>query len=156
MTEIPFKDRAPLAIDDCGLGQVAQILGDKWCLLIIRELFYSVGRFEDIRRDIEIPKAVLSSRLKQLLTLGILEKQPYQLPGERQRYGYTLTASGRALFPLIVAATQWGDRYLRENRASFTLVHRNTGAPVDQGFICDGAKTSAQEIAVKLPDGTLL
>ncbi len=151
-----FNERAAIAVDDCGLGQIAQVLSDKWMLLIIREAFYGVGRFEDIRADINIPKAVLSGRLKTLVELGVLEKLPYQLPGERQRFGYVLTAAGKALFPLIVAATQWGDKFLRQGKPSFQLIHRQTGKPIEQAFCCEDKKIAPSDIAVQLMNGESL
>ncbi len=119
--------QAPISIDDCGMAITAQLFGDKWSLLILREIFYGVTRFADIQADIIIPKAVLSKRLKHLLDAGVLTREKYQEPNNRARYSYALTDSGRELAVPLLAMMAWGDKHKRNGNPSLRLSSKNTG-----------------------------
>lgn len=125
-----FRRRAPVRIDDCGMAMAAKVLGDRWTLLIIREAFYGVRCFEDMRADLSIPSATLQKRLSQLVKNGILNLSDYQEPGERSRKAYVLSETGRALAPVILALRQWGDAALRDDAPKTELVDEDTGRPV--------------------------
>jgi DNA-binding HxlR family transcriptional regulator len=87
----------------CGLSAAAEILGDQWVLLILREALYGVTRFETIRSHTKMPKQTLANRLKKMTELGLLSKTPYQEEGARERYEYILrqkaAAWRRSCFP---------------------------------------------------------
>ncbi|HET8707052.1 MAG TPA: helix-turn-helix domain-containing protein [Pseudomonadales bacterium] len=87
------------------------ILGDRWSSFIIACFFYGVKRYADIVQLIGIAPNILSSRLNLLLENQLIEKRLYQTKPER--YAYRLTEKGKALFPLIVSMSQWGDHWLR-------------------------------------------
>lgn len=112
---------------DCSMVRTSDLIGDRWSLLILREAFYGVTRFEDMRADIAAPKAILSQRLLRLVEAGLLERRPYQEPGARQRYEYALTDKGRSLGLLLIALMQWGDDNLREDAAPLGIVDALTG-----------------------------
>jgi len=85
------------------------ILGEKWSLLVVRELALGVNRFDDIQRNTGAPRDILSSRLRRLEETGVLERRPYQ---ERPlRHSYHLTESGDELRPILLTLSQWGEKW---------------------------------------------
>ena len=126
---------SPIPLDDCGMALLAQTLGDKWILLIIRQIFYKVTRFEDIRRELGIPRAVLANRLKTLVDLGVLGKQAYQAEGQRKRYSYELKEAGLDLLPLLMEAMHWGDKHLRHKPANLTMLNADNQSEVQRAFV---------------------
>lgn len=104
-------------------------------LLIVREAFYGVFRYDDIRADIGIPRSVLTQRLKRLTTLGVLEQVPYREAGARTRNGYVLTGKGRDLALTLLALMQWGDAHIEGQIPALELTHRDTGKPLRVGLI---------------------
>lgn len=135
------KRLAPVAIDNCGMALAADILMERWTMLIIREAFYGVKRFDDIREDTGIPRSVLTSRLKQLVESGILERHPYRADGARTRYGYVLSDKGRELGLTIIALMQWGDEHLKSGVSAIELKSKQTGKPVRVAFVETDATT---------------
>ncbi len=105
-------EQPKIAPEACGLAVAAEFLSDRWVLLILRELFYGVGRFEDIRTELQIPKSVLSTRLADLVDKGLVEKQPYKPEGGRTRYSYHLTKMGGGLAVTFLALLEWGNKHL--------------------------------------------
>ena len=133
------RRRAPVPMDQCGAALAAEILADRWTLLIIREAFYGVTRYDDIRADIGIPRSVLTTRLKHLVAAGILERVPYQEAGTRTRHCYALTGKGRDLGLIILALMEWGDTYLKDGVAALAVTHSETGKPLQLGLVEDPA-----------------
>ncbi|HTO01974.1 MAG TPA: helix-turn-helix domain-containing protein [Microthrixaceae bacterium] len=119
----------------CSIASALDVVGDRWTILILRDAFRGIRRFDEIRRDLDIPRAVLSERLRRLVDDGILVKRPYQ---ERPaRYEYRLTPMGRELSPILVSLMQWGDRWLSEGQPPHTrLVHEPCRTEIDLGFYC--------------------
>ncbi|MEP3719290.1 MAG: helix-turn-helix domain-containing protein [Paracoccaceae bacterium] len=120
---------------DCGMALASELLLEKWTMLIIREAFYGVKRFDDIREDIGIPRSVLTTRLKHLVENQILEKKQYQVEGARARPGYVLTEKGRELSLTIFALMQWGDKHLKDGQPAIALNHRDTGVPLKVALV---------------------
>ena len=122
----------------CSVAGTLAVVGEKWSLLVLREAFLGVRRFADLQRNLGAPKAVLTDRLATLVGQGILRRVPYQAEGERQRHEYRLTEKGIDLYPTLVALMQWGDKYLAEGvPPPLELHHRDCGAPVHLGIVCD-------------------
>ncbi len=119
---------------DCSIQASLDILGDRWTILILRDAFRGVRRFEDFRRDLDIARPVLTERLKRLVDRGVLARHLYC---ERPpRHEYRLTEMGMALSPALVALMRWGDRWLSDGDAPTVLVHEACGHPLDQQFVC--------------------
>ena len=95
----------------CPVSCVLDLLGDKWTLLLVRDLLLGKGTFTEFQQSPEgIPTNILAERLKRLLAAGIIEKLPYQ---ERPlRYRYQLTRKGSDLYPVLSAMIDWGNRYV--------------------------------------------
>lgn len=123
--------------ENCTLGRAMEILGEKWTILVLREVFVGIRRFEDMRVRTGIPRQVLTNRLAALVGHGILRRHPYQEPGERVRDEYRLTEKGFDLYPVLVAILAWGDRYLGDpDGPPLALAHRDCGAPVSAELRC--------------------
>ncbi len=119
----------------CSIASALDVVGDRWTILILRDAFRGIRRFDEIRRDLEIPRAVLAERLRRLVDDGILVKRPYQ--DRPARYEYRLTPMGRELSPILVSLMQWGDRWLSEGLVPPTrLVHEPCGTEIDLGYYC--------------------
>ena len=127
----PRVMRAPVPVDRCGMARASELIGDRWTLLVLREVFYGVVRFEDLRADVSAPRAVLSQRLQRLVRAGILQRRPYREQGRRTRYEYGLSDKGRELALVLLALMQWGDRHLRDDRPPLKLVDRETGETLE-------------------------
>jgi DNA-binding HxlR family transcriptional regulator len=118
----------------CSIQASLDILGDRWTILILRDSFRGVRRFDDFRKDLDIARPVLTDRLKRLVERGVLARHLYC---ERPpRYEYRLTEMGMALSPALVALMRWGDQWLSEDGPPTELVHDACGHPLDQQFVC--------------------
>jgi DNA-binding HxlR family transcriptional regulator len=119
----------------CSIAGALEVVGERWSLLIVRELMLGVRRFDEIQADLGIARNVLQTRLTRLTRQGVLERTLYQ---ERPaRYEYRLTGKGLDLWPTVVALMQWGDRYTAPTAGAPTLIeHRGCGGSVDEHRIC--------------------
>ncbi|CAH5284746.1 putative HTH-type transcriptional regulator, partial [Enterobacter cloacae] len=119
----------------CGLAEGAKIVGDQWILLILREAFYGVTRFETMRSHTGITKQTLATRLKLMTELGLLSRIPYREEGARERYEYQLTEKSRTLAPVLLALMEWGHRQVLHTAPHLTLVDKATGDPLHIGYV---------------------
>jgi DNA-binding HxlR family transcriptional regulator len=102
---------------DCSLARALEVIGERWTLLIVRDAFHGVRRFNDFQAHLDIPKAVLSDRLSGLVENGVLERGPD--PGHAGRHLYELTPAGRDLWPALHALLMWGNRHVSPNSRVF-------------------------------------
>lgn len=98
-----------LSAQDCSLARSLAVVGDRWTLLILRDAFLRVRRFDDFHARLGIARRVLAERLAGLVDDGILEKVAYQQ--RPTRYEYRLTPKGLELYPVILALVHWGDAH---------------------------------------------
>lgn len=94
---------------NCSIARTLEVIGEWWTLLILRDAFLGITRFEDFRSRLGIARNILTRRLESLVAHGVLERRTYD-PG-RGRHDYVLTAKGRALWPVLVTLRQWGDEW---------------------------------------------
>jgi DNA-binding HxlR family transcriptional regulator len=128
--------KASFADMHCSIAQSLEIVGEWWTLLILRDSFLGVRRFEDFVARLGIARNVLTSRLDTLVEAGILERRPYD--AARGRFDYILTDKGRALWPVMTALRQWGDEWLLgEGNEPVLLEHRACGEPITAVLVCD-------------------
>ena len=105
----------------CSVASTLEIIGERWTILILRDVFLGIRRFEDLQRDLGVARNILQARLERLLEFGILVKRPYQ---ERPlRHEYRLTAKGADLWPVLVALLQWGDQCTLSGERPIILQH---------------------------------
>ena len=93
----------------CPVARSAELLGDRWALLVIRDAFDGISRFGDFQRSLGAARNILSDRLRRLVEAGLLVQQP--AADGSAYHDYVLTAAGQDLFPLLVALRQWGERH---------------------------------------------
>ena len=125
--------RTSLASFDCSIAQTLEVVGDPWTLLIVRDVFFGVRRFDDLRRSLGIPRATLSSRLGALVADGVLSRREYA--EHPPRHEYVLTKKGRSLSPVLIAMLQWGDEWSGVDDPPVTLLDSDTGEQIHAQFV---------------------
>jgi DNA-binding HxlR family transcriptional regulator len=131
---------------NCSIARALEVLGDRWTLLVIRDAFLGLRRFDDFQRDLDIARNVLTDRLADQAGEGVLERRRYQ---ERpERFEYRLTEKGRELWPVTMALLRWGDRYYATEGPPRLIRHRDCGGEVTERLRCDrcGADLDLQDV----------
>ena len=125
------------SVDTCTIGRAMAILGERWTVVVLREIFNGIRRFDDMQVRTGIPRQVLANRLASLVDRGLLRREPYREPGARERHEYRLTPMGFDIYPVLVAVKAWGDRYLADPEGPpLTFEHRDCGAEVHTEVLC--------------------
>ncbi|MFD8417969.1 winged helix-turn-helix transcriptional regulator [Streptomyces sp. NPDC059466] len=120
-----------VSTENCTVQRTLDLVGEKWTLLILRDAFNGVRRFDDFRRHMGLSEAVLAGRLRKLVAAGILRTEPYREEGSRTRHEYRLTPKGRDLWPVLVALRQWGEAYVADPGGPILDIrHSECAAPV--------------------------
>ncbi|HTT97184.1 MAG TPA: helix-turn-helix domain-containing protein [Rhizomicrobium sp.] len=136
--------------ENCSLARTLAVIGDRWTLLILRDAFLRVRRFEDFEKSLKIARRVLSERLALLVEHGILKKVAYQ---ERPtRYEYRLTDKGLELYPAIISLVHWGDRhYATKDGPPVLHTHLTCGHDFRSVMTCSecGEPVAAREVAAR-------
>jgi DNA-binding HxlR family transcriptional regulator len=118
-------ERKSFADMHCSVAQCLEVVGEWWSLLIIRDVFLGIRRFDQFQERLGISRNILNQRLSRLVDEGVLEKLPYS---ERPpRYEYRLTKKGRDLWPVLTAMRQWGDTYAAPDGPPLKIVHNACG-----------------------------
>jgi DNA-binding HxlR family transcriptional regulator len=122
---------------NCSIAGALEIIGERWTLLIVRDVFLGLHRFDQIQESLGIARNVLTDRLNWLVDEGILERVRYS--DERERYDYQLTGKGRDLLLPLTALRQWGDKYISEKPP--TLLRRKTDhKPIVAALVAKGTE----------------
>jgi DNA-binding HxlR family transcriptional regulator len=121
---------------DCSIAGALGVIGERWTLLIVRDAFYGVRRFSDFQVHLDVPKAVLSERLGQLVHNGVFDRIPD--PDHLGRHLYELTPAGRELWPVLHALLVWGGRHVQTNSRVFR--HATCGKRLDEDGTCPACK----------------
>ncbi|MEU1202359.1 helix-turn-helix domain-containing protein [Streptomyces sp. NPDC005813] len=140
-----------ISTENCTVQRTLDLIGEKWTLLILRDAFNGVRRFDDFRRHVGLSEAVLAGRLRKLVEAGILRTVPYQEQGSRTRHEYRLTPKGRDLWPVLVALRQWGETHVADPEGPvLDIQHSDCGAPVRVVVECsdEHAALSPTEVTV--------
>ena len=93
----------------CSVARASAVLGDRWSILLLTDLFLGVRRFDDFHQRLGLSRTTLTNRLKLLEEYEVIQRHVYQ--EQPRRHEYRLTAKGRDLFPVITALVNWGDKY---------------------------------------------
>lgn len=123
-------DWLELNTDNCPVQRTLDIVGEKWTLLIFRELVNGVHRFDDLRDHLVMSESVLADRLRKLVAAEIIDTREYRVTGTRARKEYVVTEKGWDLWPVLIALMQWGDRHAADPEGPFLDVRHDCGAPV--------------------------
>jgi DNA-binding HxlR family transcriptional regulator len=140
----------------CSIARALEVLGDRWTLLVLRDAFMRVRRFEEFQRNLGVARNVLTDRLNRLVEDGVLKRVPYQ---ERPvRFEYRLTEKGIDLWPVIMTLLQWGDRYYLEDDGPPVVVrHRDCGGAITSHLTCDkcGAELGPRNVVAEPGPGAV-
>jgi DNA-binding HxlR family transcriptional regulator len=132
---------------DCSIAQTLDVVGDPWTLLIIRDAFFGLRRFEEFRCSLGLPRATLSARLATLVEHGVMTTHEYS--DRPVRHEYVLTSKGRALGPLLVAMLQWGDEWSAPDGPPVTLVDAQSGEPLVPVYVDERSGRLLTEIRIE-------
>jgi DNA-binding HxlR family transcriptional regulator len=137
---------AELAQQRCSVARPASLLGDQWTLVILRQAFSGIKRFEDFQRTLDVSRSLLSERLGRLVDAGILRREPYK-DKVRTRHRYRLTEKGLDLYPVLMALREWGDKYMADDGPPLRVRHRGCGGEPRIDLRCDrcGEEVSARD-----------
>ena len=144
-----MNQRTPFDNAPCSIARTLNIIGEWWTLLILRDLFYDIRKFSEIKEHLGISKKVLTNRLSTLLKNEIVRKKRYNPKENPPRYEYVLTKKGEKLFPILVSLMNWGDEHIfKGTNAPVRLVDKrsqkfiipvlideNTGKPIVYGDV---------------------
>lgn len=126
---------------NCSVARALELVGERWTILILRDAFYGVRRFDDFQRRLGIARNTLQSRLERLVDAGLMRRVSYQR--KPQRFEYRLTRAGVDLWPTVVSLMHWGDVHATpEGGPPIRLFHKDCGGPVDDRRRC--AKCAAE------------
>jgi DNA-binding HxlR family transcriptional regulator len=126
---------------NCSIAKALEVVGERWTILVLRDVFLGVRRFDALQRDLGIARNVLAQRLERLIGEGILQKVPYQQ--RPTRHEYRLTEKGLDLWPTIVELMRWGDRHtVSPDGPPVLLRHRDCGGELGEHMICAGCGQS--------------
>jgi DNA-binding HxlR family transcriptional regulator len=138
----------------CSVAKTIGTVGEQWSLLIMRDAFLGVRRFEDFQRDLGIARNILSDRLNRLVAEEVLERRRYS--SRPERFEYRLTPKGHDLYPVLLFLQQWGDRWIAGGEGPpRRLIHDECGketTAVAACIHCGGAVTARSVKAEPLPD----
>ncbi|WP_030058339.1 MULTISPECIES: winged helix-turn-helix transcriptional regulator [Streptomyces] len=137
-------------LQDCTLARALEVVGERWSLLILRDAFYGVQRFNDFLTHLGIPRAVLTARLNALVAAGVLRKEPYQQTP--LRHGYLLTDAGLELWGPLYQLSRWGSRHATEAGPYHLFAHAACGTDLDLVGACPtcgGAPVRPAEIVMR-------
>ena len=141
MAETPVTDTEAM----CSIAGALDVMGDRWTILVLRDTFRGIRRFDQLQADLGVARNVLADRLARLVEHGVLEKIQYQ--DRPPRFEYRLTPKGVDLSPSLVALMHWGDKHLVDDSPPVVLFHEACSTPVVQHFhcpTCDVAVTPGQ------------
>lgn len=124
--------------DNCQVARTMAILGERSTVVVLREVFNGVRRFDDMQRHSGVPRQVLSNRLAMLVDEGILRRVPYRPEGGRERHEYRPTSKGLDLYPVLTALAEWGARYVADPEGpAVEMRHRGCGEAVHAVLECE-------------------
>jgi DNA-binding HxlR family transcriptional regulator len=122
----------PMGVRPCSLAAALDVLGERWSLLALREIGYGVHRFARIAGYTGASRDILADRLRKLEAAGVIERRQYS--EHPPRYEYHVTEAGRELFPVMLALTQWGDKWAVDT--PFLTRRHSCGKPVQVDLVC--------------------
>ncbi|MBL7497629.1 helix-turn-helix transcriptional regulator [Frankia sp. CNm7] len=139
-------ERKSFADMHCSVAQCLEIVGEWWSMLIVRDAFFGVSRFDAFQQRLGISRNVLNQRLNKLVESGILMKVPYS--EHPPRHDYRLTEKGRDLWPVLNSMRQWGDKHAAPEGPPVLIRHEGCGQIVTAVLTCSacGAPLGPREV----------
>ncbi len=136
---------------NCSVAQCLEVVGEWWSLLIVRDAFLGVRRFDDFQARLGISRNILNQRLTTLVEHGVLERVPYQ--DNPPRSEYRLTEKGRDLWTVLTAMRQWGDRWAAPDGPPLRMLHTSCGRIVKAVAVCSHCGEPLDVRSVKAEPG---
>ena len=127
-------ERKSFADMHCSVAQCLEIVGEWWSMLIVRDAFLGVTRFDHFQERLGISRNILNQRLGRLVEAGVLVKVPYS--DHPPRHEYRLTDKGRDLWPVLTTMRQWGDKYAAPDGPPLQVIHKTCGHVSDVELNC--------------------
>jgi len=128
----------PESVDNAPEVKLADLVGDRWTLLILIVAFFGTTRYDDFLKQLKIAPGILVERLKTLIEAGVLHRKSYQ--SNPPRYAYKLTEKGRSLYPFTMSLRQWAIDWLPDKVSEPNLIHTSCGAPLAVEIHCESCK----------------
>ena len=148
--------RTDFSLMQCSIARTLEVIGERWSLLIVRDAFYGVRRFDDFQADLGIARNVLTDRLGRLVEHGVMERRQYE--DRPPRYEYRLTDKGRDLMPVLLAMVKWGDTWAAGEEPPVQFTHTTCGAETTPAMVCSQCREElawrdlrADPVRVKVP-----
>ena len=120
---------------NCSVARALEVVGERWTLLIVRELLLAPRRFSELQRRLDAPKNVLTVRLEKLVSAGVVEKT--EIDRVRDWNAYSLTKKGLDLYPVVGALMNWGDAYAAPEGPPVVVRHE-CGHTAGHRLVCEG------------------
>lgn len=140
--------------ETCSIARTLAVIGDRWTLLVLRDVANGVGRFDDLVSHLGIARNVLSRRLTALTGAGLVVRTAYRVEGARERHEYRLSRAGRELVPLLLAMMAWGDKHLSAQDGPPTVPrHADCGAQVRVLVTCEAGHDLGERPRLTLESG---
>ena len=149
---VEAMERKSFAGMHCSVAQCLEVVGEWWPMLILRDAFLGVTRFDDFQQRLGIARNILHQRLTRLVDEGVLDKVAYS--HHPPRYDYRLTAKGRDLWPVLTAMRQWGDKHAAPDGPPLKVAHKKCGQVAQAIMTCSacGEPLTARDVrAVRGP-----
>ena len=122
---------------DCSIARSLEVVGERWTLLVLRDLSFGPSRFDELLQSLGVAPNVLSSRLKRLEEEGLVGREAYQ--ARPSRWAYHLTDKGQALQPVLFHLAKWGDQFYPSDLGPpRRALHRGCGGEVNDRRVCEG------------------
>lgn len=140
----------------CSIARALELVGERWTLLIVRDVLLGRRRFDVLQASLGIARNVLQTRLERLVEAGILERRPYQ--DRPPRHEYHLTEKGLDLWPAVMALMRWGDAHAAPAGPPVVVLHRDCGGALDDHRLCDrcGARLGPRDVEARPGPGALV
>jgi len=151
LTSLGAVQRTSFETMNCSVAQCLEVVGEWWSMLIIRDAFLGVRRFDDFQARLGISRNILNVRLTTLVDAGVLERVPYQQ--RPVRHEYRLTDKGRDLWPVLTTMREWGDKWAAPNGAPLEVVHDACGNVMHLNHICSACGQPADRCSLHLRRG---
>lgn len=138
---------------DCSIAQCLEVIGEWWSMLIVRDAFLGVARFDEFQSRLGISSNILQRRLARLVDTGVLARVRYSDHPPRDEY--RLTSKGHDLWPVLNAMRQWGDRYAAPGGPPLLMVHDGCGSVCEAIQVCSscGVPIGSRDVRVLLGPG---
>ena len=144
-------ERKSFADMHCSVAQCLEVVGEWWSMLIVRDVFLGVSRFDEFQERLGISRNILNQRLQRLVDEDVLKKVPYS--EHPPRYDYRLTQKGRDLWPVLTAMRQWGDKYAAPEGPPLQVVHKGCGQIAEATTTCSACGEQMGPFDVSAVDG---